>query len=65
MYYKQISQLPEEIQSTLPVSAQKEYLKIFNSAWEQYKGDPSVSEQEERKTTAHQVAWDAVEEQKR
>jgi cation transport regulator ChaB len=62
MYYKQISELPKQIQESLPRNAQKEYLKVFNGAWEQYKDDQSIANNDERKSTAHQVAWESVKE---
>lgn len=60
MLYKDRSELPLQIQKSLPFADQDEYLKIFNSAWEQYKDDDSVQGRKEREITAHQVAWDAV-----
>ena len=60
MYYKQISHLPKQIQKSLPPSTQQEYLKVFNCAWEQYKGDVSVSGNGEQEKVAHRIAWESV-----
>ena len=62
MHYKKISELPKQIRKSLPLEAQKAYLKAFNRAWEQYKDDDSVPSKDERETTAHQIAWKSVKE---
>jgi cation transport regulator len=56
MPYVTNSDLPERVTKHLPEHAQSIYRKAFNNAWEQYKerGD-------ERESTAHRVAWAAVE----
>ncbi len=64
MYYKSVSYLPQQIQESLPFSAQKTYLSVFNKAWEQYKDDQTLTTQKERESTAHQRAWEEVEKEK-
>ncbi|MDD5096611.1 MAG: ChaB family protein [Candidatus ainarchaeum sp.] len=51
MPYKKISDLPENVRHVLPKRAQELFLKAFNSAWGQYKGDEII---------AFKVAWTAV-----
>ncbi len=51
MPYKEITDLPENVREHLPEHAQQVYKSAFNSAEKQY-GEES---------TAHRVAWSAVE----
>ncbi len=51
MPYKEITDLPESVREHLPEHAQQVYKSAFNSAEKQY-GEES---------TAHRVAWSAVE----
>ncbi len=51
MPYKEITDLPESVREHLPEHAQQVYKSAFNSAEKQY-GEES---------TAHKVAWSAVE----
>ena len=51
MPYKEITDLPESVREHLPKHAQEIYKSAFNSAEKQY-GDES---------TAHKIAWSAVE----
>ena len=51
MSYKEFTDLPESVREHLPKHAQEVYKSAFNSAEKQY-GDES---------TAHKVAWSAVE----
>ena len=51
MPYKDITDLPENVRQHLPEHAQQVYKSAFNSAEKQY-GEES---------TAHRVAWSAVE----
>jgi cation transport regulator len=48
--------LPERVTKHLPEHAQSIYREAFNHAWEQYK-----DKGEDRESTAHRVAWSAVE----
>lgn len=54
MPYKEISELPESVRNALPEEAQTLFLKVVNSALEQYKGDEAV---------AFSTAWSAVKKQ--
>ncbi|WP_291861405.1 ChaB family protein [Bradyrhizobium sp.] len=56
MPYSSIEDLPNSIQTHLPLHAQEIYLGAFNSAWTQYAHRSS----EQRESTAHRVAWAAV-----
>ena len=51
MPYNEVTDLPESVRKHLPKHAQEVYRSAFNSAEKQY-GDES---------TAHKVAWSAVE----
>jgi len=51
MPYKEITDLPESVREHLPEHAQQVYKSAFNSAEKQY-GEES---------TAHRIAWSAVE----
>lgn len=62
MMYKHTAELPDSIRNSLPADAQQVYMKVFNSAWEQYEADGDIEGQEEMQATVHQVAWEAVHE---
>ncbi len=62
MMYKDTAELPDSIRNSLPADAQKVYMKVFNSAWEQYEADGNIEGHDEMRATAHQVAWDAIRE---
>ena len=62
MPYDSKSELPEDVQDTLPEHAQEIYREAFNSAWEQYSDPEDRRGDQSRETTAHQVAWSAVKE---
>jgi cation transport regulator len=51
MPYKELTDLPESVRSSLPKHAQEIYQAAYNNAWEEYRHN------EER---AHRVAWAAV-----
>lgn len=55
MPYAQNRDLPDSVKSNLPDHAQDIYREAFNSAWDQY------SNRDDRESTAHAVAWSAVE----
>lgn len=54
MPYERNADLPDSVTDNLPQGAQTIYRKAFNSAWEQYSGEP------DREGIAHRVAWSAV-----
>ncbi len=56
MPYSNNHDLPERVTNHLPAHAQSIYREAFNHAWEQYK-----DQGKDRETTAHRVAWSAVE----
>lgn len=60
MPYKNISDLPEQVQDNLPHHAQEIYKEAFNSAWEKYKDASERRRDKTREETAHAVAWSAV-----
>ena len=62
MPYSKHSELPKGVQNNLPEHAQEIYMKAFNNAWDQYK-DPKKRQnpKDDRESTAHRVAWAAVE----
>ena len=51
MPYKSISELPDQVRSALPVSAQEIYMNAFNAAYKKFDGDEGRS---------HSYAWGAV-----
>ena len=51
MPYRKITNLPPSIRHSLPKGAQTLFLKAFNGAFHQYKGDESL---------VFKVAWSAV-----
>lgn len=61
MPYKTLNDLPGNVRRHLPKHAQEIYRKAFNSAWDQYEDPDKRRERESRETTAHRVAWAAVE----
>lgn len=61
MPYDRINDLPESIQSSLLVDAQKIYRAAFNSAWDEYRTKNSRNNEEDsREEVCHKVAWSAV-----
>lgn len=63
MPIKSISDLPESVKNVLPKRAQDIYLKVYNSAWEQYDKQEERLGDSSREETAHRVAWSAVKKQ--
>ncbi len=62
MPYNKLEYLPERVKGNLPKHAQEIYKEAFNNAWDQYKEPKERRGNESRETTAHKVAWSAVEE---
>lgn len=60
MPYSKTSELPDNIQHSLPEHAQEIYLAAFNHAWEEYKHPEDRDSDDDRETVAHKVAWSAV-----
>ena len=56
MTYASVQELPEAIQTHMPMHAREIYRAAFNSAWSNY-ADQSPANREQ---TAHRVAWAAV-----
>lgn len=57
--YRGLHELPEAIQSRLPVPAQQIYQTVFNNTWDDY-SHPRDAETGSREEAAHKVAWSAV-----
>lgn len=57
MPYKTTADLPDAVRAHLPLPAQKVFLEVFNSAWDQY------AARDDREALAHKVAWSAVKKQ--
>lgn len=57
MPYKKVTDLPDAVRTHLPPAAQKIFLEVFNSAWEQY------AARDDHEALAHKVAWTAVKKQ--
>lgn len=62
MPYTNLSELPDNVKSSLPEHAQEIYRAAFNSAWQQYKDPHDRYADDDRETVAHKVAWSAVKE---
>jgi cation transport regulator len=62
MPYSQISELPASVRNVLPKAALEIYLKVFNSAWEQYADPKDRRGNASREEVSHKVAWNAVKE---
>ena len=62
MPYDSISELPKSVQESLPKKAQQIYLRVFNSAWNEYADPKRRRSGASREETAHKVAWSAVKE---
>ena len=56
MPYKKISELPEQVKTTLPKHALEIYLAAFNNAWDQYSKPEDRRGGASREETAHKVA---------
>ena len=61
MPYERLSALPDSVRNNLPEHAQEIYLAAFNSAWEHYDQPQERRDERSRDSTAHAVAWHAVE----
>ena len=61
MPYSTRHELPDSVRGALPEHAQDIYKEAFNSAWEEYANPRDRRGNESRETTAHKVAWSAVE----
>lgn len=62
MPYENNSDLPEQVQNSLPKHAQDIYREAFNSAHEQYADPAKRNDNSSLEETAHKVAWSAVKE---
>ncbi len=60
MAYQNLTDLPDQVQNSLPEHAQEIYLEAFNSAWQQYDQPEERRGDNTREETAHAVAWAAV-----
>lgn len=60
MPYSRIDDLPQQVRSHLPPSAQEIYLQAFNSAWQEYAAAMKRRPGSTLEETAHRVAWAAV-----
>ncbi len=63
MRYQSIEQLPQSVRDELPTGAQEIYLRVYNSAWDNYENAKNYTGEESREETATQVAWEAVKKQ--
>lgn len=61
MYYATTKHLPQTLQETLPAEAQAVYLHTYNQIWDQYATEGR--DEGTSATYAHQMAWDAVNQQ--
>ena len=62
MPYDSIDELPESVRESLPWRAQRIYMRVFNSAWNQYADPLRRRRGATREETVHRVAWAAVKE---
>ena len=60
MPYKQLADLPENLQNVLPKHGQEIYRAAYNNAWDEYKKVADRKDDKSREETAHSVAWAAV-----
>lgn len=60
MPYKEITDLPPNLQKLLPKHAQEIFKEAFNHAWEEYKDPGKRRGNASREETAMKVAWNAV-----
>lgn len=60
MPYRNISELPENVRSSLPKHALEIYLAAFNNAWDQYRKPGDRRGDSSRDEVARKVAWAAV-----
>ncbi len=60
MPYDRVENLPRSIRDALPPHAQEIYLKVFNSAWDNYGKAEKYTGEESREEIASKVAWAAV-----
>jgi len=60
MPYEKLSELPDNVRSSLPRHAQEIYRAAFNNAWDQYKDEKNRRGDSSREEVAHKVAWSAV-----
>jgi cation transport regulator len=58
MRYRTIQELPAGIKYTLPPEIQEAYLRAYNKAWQDFRGEPDGPE---REAAAHQLALKAIE----
>lgn len=63
MPYRDISDLPANIQKILPKHAQEIYTESFNNAFKQYQDPKKRSIGSSHEETVHRVAWAAVKKQ--
>jgi cation transport regulator len=63
MPYRDITELPDNVKSSLPKHALEIYLAAFNNAWEQYRKPEDRRDDSSREEVAHKVAWAAVKQQ--
>ena len=60
MPYKNITELPPNLQILLPKHAQEIFMEAFNHAWEEYKDPGKRRGSASREETSRKVAWAAV-----
>lgn len=60
MPYKNLTELPENVRSQLPLEAQRIYVAAFNCAWEQFLAIEAQQGAEKRQEMAAKTAWSAV-----
>jgi cation transport regulator len=60
MPYKTIHDLPDSIKNSLPEHAQEIFLRVFNSAWDEYKDAANRRGDDSQDQVARKVAWSAV-----
>jgi cation transport regulator len=60
MPYRDITDLPGRVKTSLPRHAQHIYKEAFNHAYDQYKNQSTGRVSADREEIAHKVAWSAV-----
>jgi cation transport regulator len=65
MPYKDVEELPEGVQNSLPKRAQEIYLAAYNNASEQYADPKKRRGKASLEEVAHRVSWSAVKQEYR
>lgn len=60
MPYRSINELPDGPRHVLPRHAQEIYMAAFNNAFAHYRSGASRRGDDDRESTAHKIAWNAV-----